>query len=194
MGFFRSGGMAIMMASLAVFGVAALAVFSMSSPAGAQDLGNCPPGYHTVFQQASNGPPQPSCAADGSGSGGSPSAPIRVLKKSFGALAYNAAAGGWAASRDQSTAGDAKAEAIGACQRGSGGSCQIMLSYTNQCAAVARALEGGVEKAGEDSANTGSSEDEAKRNAVNSCRADWNAASCTIVIASCSQHATRVVR
>lgn len=189
MGFFRFGGMAIMMASLAVFFVAALAFFFMSSPAGAQDLGNCPPGYHTVFQQSSNGPPQPSCAADGGGSGGpAPTVSVRVLDKYFGALAYSADTGEWTMGNDFSSVAKAKEGVLGKCEERYGG-CRLMLSYANQCAAVANAGA-----SGEDSVNTGSSEENAKANAIKSCRADWGADSCSIVKSGCSKYDTRVVR
>lgn len=83
----------------------------------------------------------------------------------------------------------AKAGAVAGCQKQHGGRCQAMLSFSNQCAAVANAGE-----PGQDSANTGSSQAEAEANAMKSCRADWGVTSCTVGITGCSKHGTRVVR
>lgn len=142
--------------------------------------------------QGSNGVASvPLCAKAGPAP---PPIPFTILDRSFGALAYDAARAGWTISIGYPNARSAKSAAIAECQRGTDGSCQAMLSFTNQCAAVARALQEGETKAGMDSVNTGSSLQEAERNADKSCRADWGTGACKVMLSDCSKHSTRVVQ
>lgn len=105
------------------------------------------------------------------------------LKKAFGALAYSEQNSSWYVADYLPSTAKAKESALGSCRQKSGGGCQVMLSYSNQCAAVARA-----KAPGEDSANTGGTLAEAEANALKSCRADWNGASCKVLLSSCSHH------
>jgi hypothetical protein len=63
-----------------------------------------------------------------------------------------------------------------------------MLSYINQCAAVAQVVGNGVGVRGKDSVNTGSTQQEAEAHAKDSCRSDWGAGSCMVTLSNCSHH------
>lgn len=109
-------------------------------------------------------------------------------ERAFGALAYSEAGGGWSAVWNYPSAAKAKDGALGDCRKHSAGGCKVMLSYANQCAAVARALDNGKPVPGNDSVNTGGSKAKAEANAIKSCRADWGGSACQIVISNCSQN------
>lgn len=112
---------------------------------------------------------------------------IRV-DRSFGALAYDDGKAAWYGGYQYPSKSEAQKGVLAHCRENGGGACKLMLSYTNQCAAVTRAVEGGVEAKGKDSVNTGSTQDEAEANAIRSCQADWGTRTCTVKLVNCSHH------
>ncbi|MEN3747385.1 DUF4189 domain-containing protein [Sphingomonas sp. HF-S3] len=120
--------------------------------------------------------------------------PTPVLKRyihvdrSFGALAYDEAKAAWYGSYQYPSKSAAQKGVLEHCRENGGATCKLMLSYTNQCAAVTRVVEGGAEARGKDSVNTGSTQDEAEANAIRSCQADWGVRTCTVKLVNCSHH------
>lgn len=120
--------------------------------------------------------------------------PTPVLKnyihvdRSFGALAYDEAQAAWYGGYQYPSKSKAQAGVMAHCRENGGRGCKLMLTYTNQCAAVTRAIEKGVESKSKDSVNTGSTQEEAEANAVNSCQSDWGVRSCSVKLVNCSHH------
>jgi hypothetical protein len=120
--------------------------------------------------------------------------PTPVLKnyvqidRSFGALAYDDRKAIWYGVYQYPSKSEAQKGVLAHCQENGGGACKLMLSYTNQCAAVTRAVEGGVEAKGKDSVNTGTTQDEAEAHAIQSCQADWGTRTCAVKLVNCSHH------
>lgn len=120
--------------------------------------------------------------------------PTPVLKRyihvdrSFGALAYDEIKAIWYGSYQYPSKSEAQKGVLAHCRENGGAACKLMLSYTNQCAAVTRVVEGGAEAKGKDSVNTGSTQEEAEANALRSCQADWGTRSCTVKLVNCSHH------
>lgn len=112
------------------------------------------------------------------------------VDRMFGALAFDDRAAVWYATYGYPSNSKAKKGAIAHCQENGGSSCKLMLSYSNQCAAVARATENGFGVPGKDSVNTGSTEGEAEANALRACEADWGV-SCTTQFVNCSHSGIR---
>lgn len=120
--------------------------------------------------------------------------PTPVLKnyihvdRSFGALAYDEAKAFWYGSYQYPSKSSAQKGVIENCEANGGTVCKLMLSYTNQCAAVARAVDHGVAIKGKDSVNTGSTQEEAEANARSSCVSDWGVKGCAVELSNCSHH------
>ncbi|GGB29352.1 hypothetical protein GCM10011380_18580 [Sphingomonas metalli] len=120
--------------------------------------------------------------------------PTPVLKnfvrvdKSFGALAYDAAKALWYGSYQYPSRKDAQQGAIGHCRENGGTDCRLMLSYTNQCAAVARAVNGKQEVPGNDTVDTGSTQEEAEAHVRQACERDWSTKTCVVKLVNCSHH------
>ena len=109
------------------------------------------------------------------------------VRRNWGALAYSPSNGAWWQSSNLPKKDEAGKSALSSCSQQGGGSCQLMITYSNQCAAVARASDGGRDLPGMDSVNTGSNGDEAGYNAIRSCQADWGK-SCSVILSACSTH------
>ncbi len=120
--------------------------------------------------------------------------PAPVLKsfirvdRAFGALAYDEASAVWYGSYRYPSKSSAQEGVLENCRANGGSACKLMLSYTNQCAAVARAVVDGAEVKGKDTVNTGSTQEEANANARRSCQADWGTSVCTVTLSNCSHH------
>ncbi|QDH69168.1 DUF4189 domain-containing protein [Lysobacter alkalisoli] len=114
------------------------------------------------------------------------------VERTFGALAYDDRTATWYTTYGYPSKGKARKGVISHCQD-KGGSCRLMLSYSNQCAAVARVIENGAPVPGKDSLNTGSTEAEAGANALRSCEADWGSA-CATQFVNCSHSGVNVTR
>ena len=120
--------------------------------------------------------------------------PTPVLKnyirvdRMFGALAYDEGKSIWYGSYQYPSKAEAQKGVLTNCRENGGNPCKLMLSYTNQCAAVARVSEHGAEIRGKDTVDTGSTQQEAEANARRSCQSDWGAASCAITLSNCSHH------
>jgi hypothetical protein len=120
--------------------------------------------------------------------------PTPVLKnyirvdRSFGALAYDEAKAIWYGSYRYPSKSSAQKGVIENCEANGGTACKLMLSYTNQCAAVARAVDHGVAIKGKDTVNTGSTQEEAEANATRSCVSDWGVKGCAVALSNCSHH------
>lgn len=117
--------------------------------------------------------------------------PIPVLRgfhridRSFGAIAYDQERGAWFGSYQYPSKREAQEGVIANCRQNGGADCRLMLSYTNQCAAVARAVDGGRAIVGHDSVND---RQHAVANVRRSCEGDWNTKSCSIELVNCSHH------
>jgi hypothetical protein len=114
-----------------------------------------------------------------------PPVPGYKVYRKWGALAYSPSHGVWWQSSNWLKKNEAGKSALSHCSAQGGGTCQLMITYSNQCAAVARATDNGRHLPGMDSVNTGSSREEAQGNAIRSCGIDWGK-SCSIIISSCS--------
>ncbi|MBO9519423.1 MAG: DUF4189 domain-containing protein [Porphyrobacter sp.] len=123
-----------------------------------------------------------------------PPPPVWQFSKSFGALAYDRANARWAMSNNYSSKSAVKAGVLAYCQKEPGADCALMLTYSNQCAAVARAIDDGMYVPGKDSVNTGSSQQEAEQNALNACRGDWRTPSCAVILSECSHHSVELIQ
>lgn len=110
------------------------------------------------------------------------------LHRSFGALAYDERKGIWFGSYHYPSKREAQSGVMDNCAANGGTACKLMLSYTNQCAAVARAVENGRDVVGHDSVNTGSTQEEAVANVRASCQSDWATQTCSIQLVNCSHH------
>ncbi|MGT2514552.1 DUF4189 domain-containing protein [Sphingomonas panni] len=110
------------------------------------------------------------------------------LNRSFGPLAYDDAKGNWFGSYQYPSKRAAQDGVMDNCAANGGTACRLMLSYTNQCAAVARAVQDGRDVVGHDSVDTGSTQDEAVANVRRSCQSDWGTQSCSIKLVNCSHH------
>lgn len=107
------------------------------------------------------------------------------VKRTFGALAYDDRTTTWYTIYGYPSKGEAKRDVMSHCKDNGGSSCRLMLSYSNQCAAVARVVEDGIPVPGKDSLNTGSTESQATDNAIRSCQTDWGA-TCQAQFVNCS--------
>lgn len=116
-----------------------------------------------------------------------PPVPGYKVRRNWGALAYSPSNGVWWQSSNLPKKNEAGKSVLSNCSQQSGGACQLMITYSNQCAAVARASDGGRDLPGMDSVNTGSNRDEAGNNALRSCQADWGK-SCSVILSACSIH------
>lgn len=94
-----------------------------------------------------------------------PPVPGYKVRRNWGALAYSPSNGAWWLSSNLPKKDEAGKSVLSNCSQQSGGACQLMITYSNQCAAVARASDGGRDLPGMDSVNTGSNRDEASKNA-----------------------------
>lgn len=112
------------------------------------------------------------------------------VDRMFGALAFDDRMAVWYTTYGYPSKSKAKNGAITHCKEKGGSSCKLMLSYSNQCAAVARVVENGAGVPGKDSVNTGSTEAEAEANALRACEADWGA-SCATQFVNCSHSGIR---
>jgi hypothetical protein len=102
--------------------------------------------------------------------------------------AYDEAKAVWYGSYRYPSKSSAQKGVIENCEANGGTACKLMLSYTNQCAAVARAVDHGVEIKGKDTVNTGSTQEEAEANATSSCVSDWGVKGCAVALSNCSHH------
>lgn len=116
-----------------------------------------------------------------------PPVPGYKVRRNWGALAYSPSSGIWWHSGNLPKKDEAGKSVLSNCSAQGGGACQLMITYSNQCAAVARASDSGRELPGMDSVNTGSTREEAQANAVRSCGSDWGK-SCSVILAACSVH------
>lgn len=116
---------------------------------------------------------------------------LAKVDRMFGALAYDVSTANWFASYGYPSKADARKSALSQCQEKGDASCRLMLSYSNQCAAVARAVENGIPVPGKDSVNTGSTEEEAEANTLAACKSDWGGA-CETQFVNCSHNGVRV--
>lgn len=110
------------------------------------------------------------------------------IDRAFGAIAYDKGKGVWFGSYQYPSKREAQDGVLDNCRQNGGSACQLMLSYTNQCAAVARAVEAGRPVVGHDSVDTGSTQDEAIAHVRHSCESDWNTKQCTVQLVNCSHH------
>lgn len=146
--------------------------------AAAQD---CPPGYEFAAR--------PYLGPDGSMQQNPGCYPQRgpappSFKKRFGAVAYDEPTKEWYSWSKASSLSVAKQRVLNHCREEGGSQCKLMLSYANQCVAIARADD----VPGNDSVNTGSSLKDAEANAARACSADWKSNQCEIMLSSCSLH------
>lgn len=182
--------------------VAGAALFLLARPEPVLAENGCPFGHMPVqesYQQNGNTYQRVICVPGGSEQAAAagpaaPPPPKFTVDKAFGALAYDSANASWSTGNYYRSEKKAAAGALAHCREVAGSNCSLMLSYSNQCAAVARAVSKGAAVPGSDSANTGTSKEEAEANAVKACRSDWSTNSCTVILSDCSHHSVRQVQ
>lgn len=114
-----------------------------------------------------------------------PPPPGVTYVKNWGVLAVVPATREWVGVTGY--AGEKKArKALAKACKDSGQSCQIYLTFLNQCVAVARVTDAKVAAPGKETIHNGSTADEAQAGAVKKCRSDWGAKSCESVATFCS--------
>lgn len=121
------------------------------------------------------------------------SRPLFKTTRVWGALVYDSGTKAWSFAVADKKKDEAKAAAMEHCRNAGGTNCLSMLTYSNQCAAVARAFEGDLFLAGQDSVNTGTQPEDAAANALASCKADWGK-ECKIVVNHCTRISVQQVR
>jgi Domain of unknown function (DUF4189) len=119
--------------------------------------------------------------------------PLFKTKRIWGSLVYDATTGSWSFATAEKRKDEAKTAALAQCRAVGGTNCAVMLTYSNQCAAVARAFEGDRFLAGHDSVNTGTQPADADANALASCQSDWGR-QCKVVINHCTRTVVDRVR
>ncbi|WP_082861756.1 DUF4189 domain-containing protein [Xanthomonas floridensis] len=139
--------------------------------------GQCPPGYYPIGGQGAAG-----CAPI-SGGGSSPGLPQATgeWEKRWGAFAIDAAVGVLGASARNKSKSDAKRAALQDCLGLGGKTCKVNFVYYNQCAAVARSLDGGGS-----TIQGAKSVEEAKKLALEACESKSKIKSCELVYTECS--------
>lgn len=105
--------------------------------------------------------------------------------KNWGALAVVPATRAWIGVTGYQGEKKARKALVNACRK-SGQSCQVYLTFLNQCVAVARVDDSRVAAPGKETIHNGSTAEEAQSGAVNKCRSDWGAKSCVPVATYCS--------
>lgn len=178
----RGVRLSIMAVAMAALASIIAPTWSGNSAVAAQD---CPPGTQWAARPYQvTGPNGQPVMQQNFGCYAPPPPPPPPFRKYFGAVAFDEQGQKWYLTNLQLSESDAKSGVVGYCREKGGARCKLMLSYTNQCAAVARA--GGVP--GQDSVNTGSSLKEAEANAIRVCGSDWGAGQCRIHKSGCSLH------
>lgn len=181
--------------------IVAVAGLTLAEPVRAEN--GCPYGHMPIpetYQQNGNTYQRVICVPGGSEQAAAaatpapPPSPVYTVDKAHGALAYDSANALWSTGNNYASEKKATVGALQHCRQTAGSNCALMLTYSNQCAAVARAQTGRGFVPGNDSANTGSSKEEAEANAVKACRQDWGTGSCQVILSDCSQHSVRRVR
>nr|WP_243851659.1 DUF4189 domain-containing protein [Xanthomonas cannabis] len=138
--------------------------------------GQCPPGFYPIGGQGASG-----CAPIGGGdSGGSPQ-PSGEWRKRWGAFAMDGSLGVLGATSKQKSKAEAKKLALKSCLDLGGRDCKISFIYNNQCAAVARSLDGGGS-----TIQGAPSADDAKATALSACEENSRIHSCEVIYAECS--------
>ena len=105
--------------------------------------------------------------------------------KNWGVLAHVASRDEWVFTTGHPKEGKARKVLASACKE-AGVSCQVYVTFLNQCVAVARVDDPAKAGPGKDTIHNGSTYEEAQANAVASCKSDWGAKSCAPVKAQCS--------
>jgi hypothetical protein len=131
-------------------------------------------------QQAANTPPPPP-------------RPITIWERRWGGLAYDSTSAQWFGAYSYQSQRAVRAGLIDYCEKQGAPECKIQLTYSNQCAAVARAYDKGVGQPRKDSVNTGANENEAKENAIRSCKSDWGTNQCDVIISGCGTNSSRTI-
>lgn len=105
--------------------------------------------------------------------------------KNWGVLAVVPATREWVGATGYQGEKKARKALADACRK-SGRSCQVYLTFLNQCVAVARVDDAHLAAPGKETVHNGSTAEEARAGAVNKCRSDWGAKSCSPVATHCS--------
>lgn len=139
--------------------------------------GQCPPGYYTIGGQGAVG-----CAPMSGGDTGSqlPQA-TGEWEKRWGAFAIDTAVGVLGASARNKSKSDAKRAAIQDCVGLGGKACKVNFVYYNQCAAVARSIDGGGS-----TIQGAKSVDEAKKLVLEACESKSKVGKCELIYTDCS--------
>jgi hypothetical protein len=101
-----------------------------------------------------------------------------VCSDSYGAIAYSRQTGSWGHSFDYDSQARASRIAQGYCARVAS-DCRIVVSFTNQCGAIAETKQGDV------SFGLGATKTEAERRSLGACRAS-SGKTCSLVTSVCS--------
>ncbi|WP_082002552.1 DUF4189 domain-containing protein [Xanthomonas cannabis] len=149
--------------------------FLMASDVSAE--GQCPPGYYPIGGQGVTG-----CApiSGGDSSSGLPQA-TGEWEKRWGAFAIDAAVGVLGASARNKSKSDAKRAAIQDCVGLGGKACKVNFVYHNQCAAVARSIDGGGS-----TIQGAKSVEEAKKLVLEACESNSKVEKCELIYTECS--------
>lgn len=163
-----------------ICGTALLWLAVGSAPASAE--GRCPPGSYPVGGQGVGG-----CAPTGAGAGGSSGSSVPRATgrwhKTWGSVASSDSTGDAGASVGRPNKSEAEQQAVLQCQRGGASDCRTLMTYKNQCVAVAgppRGMRGGG------AGRAGTIED-ASRRAMAECTKNGDGAPCSIKYSDCSK-------
>lgn len=105
--------------------------------------------------------------------------------KNWGVLGVVASTREWVGATGYQTEKKARKALADACRK-SGRSCQVYLTFLNQCVAVARVDDARLAAPGKETVHNGSTAEEARSGAVNECLSDWGAKSCAPIATHCS--------
>jgi Domain of unknown function (DUF4189) len=114
-----------------------------------------------------------------------PPPPGVTYVKNWGALAVVTATREWVGVTGYSGEDKAKKALNKACKT-AGQSCKTYVTFLNQCVAVARVNDAAVAAPGKETIHNGSNHQEAQAGAMQKCKTDWRAKSCTPVATYCS--------
>lgn len=151
-------------------------VLLILSTAGGQAFAQCAPGIPGAGNPGCIPPNQPNSPYYQTGNGAPIKAPPTWADR-WGAVALDTDMGKAGTILDQSNKADAESTALSNCRNDGGQNCRVLISYYNQCAAVAQKSSGG-----EVFASSAYPQEQAQKRAMSSCKDS----SCHIIYSECS--------